>query len=106
MEKMQVLSFQCGPLEGGGSYSSLWVHPLQWEDRQGQHPTRGPVPMKLNCDRSVIDALASVPLPAVCELDIMVRVASGNKGQAYVLGAKPVSSAGGTAVSPSLKTDK
>lgn len=103
MEKMQVLSFQCGPLEGGGSYSSLWVHPLEWEDRQGQHPTRGPVPMKLNCDRSVIESLASVPLPMVCELDISIRVASGNRSQAHVLAAKPVSSVGASPVSPSVK---
>jgi hypothetical protein len=91
--KVIVLSVQSGPLEGGGSYHSVWVQPTEWEDRSAPHITRGPVPMKIDCSQKVVDALVNAPLPCAADLDVGVKVSSGNKSKGYVDGVRLMAAA-------------
>lgn len=91
MAKFHVISVQKGPLEQGGEYSSIWVVPTEWDDRAAPHLTRGPVPFKMGCDMSVVDTLASQPLPGFYDLEVQIKVAGGNKAQAYAVKASVLS---------------
>lgn len=91
-DKFTVISVQKGPLEGGGTYSSLWVMPFEWEDRDAPHLTRGPVPFKIDTTPELVDKLALESLPGVFELEMGVKVASGNKSKAFVFRFKATSS--------------
>lgn len=88
MKKYTVLSAQMGPLETGGQYASLWVMPERgdYEDRGAPHVTRGPVPMKIDTSTDTISSVISQTptLPAVFELDMGIRVSSGNKSKAFI----------------------
>lgn len=88
MQKFTVLSVQHGPLEGGGVYASIWAMPVKgdYEDRNPPHLTCGPVPIKIDTSVEVInDLLKHNPvLPAEITLDLITRVAAGNKSKSYV----------------------
>lgn len=89
-QQFTVLSAAKGPLEGGGQYLYLWLQPMEWEDRAAPHITRGPVPFKIGAEESVVDEILKSGLPAVFDLDVGVKVASGNKSQGHVFKAVPV----------------
>jgi len=94
MQKFTVLSAQMGPLETGGQYASLWVMPQkgEYEDRGAPHVTRGPVPMKIDTTTDCISSVLSQSqtLPAVFDLDMGIRVSSGNKSKAFINSAELV----------------
>jgi hypothetical protein len=92
MQKFTVLSAQTGPLEGGGTYASLWVSPLpgDYADRSAPHLTLGPVPMKIDTTPETISSVIqqSKTLPAVFSLEMGIRVSGGNKSKAFINSAK------------------
>lgn len=91
MQLFYVLSAHKGPMpDGNGSYAKVWVHPLDWEDRPAPHLTRGPVPFEMKANQAAVDFLASRPLPAVFDLDVQIRVASGNVSTAFCVSAQDV----------------
>jgi len=87
-QKFTVLSAQTGPLESGGVYASVWClpQPGDYQDRDAPHVTRGPVPMKIDTTALVIDSILtqSKELPKLFDLDVGIRVSSGNKSKAFV----------------------
>lgn len=90
-DKFILLSAQTGPLEGGGTYSSVWLQPLDWEDRGSPHFTRGPVPFKVDTSVDEVMALLKAPLPALVEVDLGIVVAAGNKSKGKVFKTKVLS---------------
>lgn len=88
-QRFILISVQKGPLESGGSYASMWLQPLEWEDRAAPHLTRGPVPFKIDASIEAVDKFATLQLPMLADLDVGIRVASGNKSKGYVFGGDP-----------------
>jgi hypothetical protein len=84
-EQMKIIACQTGPLEDGGEYASFWVEPRFYEDRKAPHITHGPVPFKMDCDKSAVLSLLQHTLPVLADCDNVTRVASGNKAKTFCL---------------------